>query len=66
MRERPMSYVVPGVPDPRSTHRHTSRCYWDLTECSWVCRSAVTAPLAGGGAPGEGSPSVPAPSPLPR
>jgi hypothetical protein len=19
-------------------HRHTSRCYWDLTECRWVCR----------------------------
>jgi hypothetical protein len=60
-----MSDVVPTAPDPRPTHRHTSRCYWDLMECSWVCRSPVRAPMAFDGAAAEASLSVPAPSPLP-
>jgi hypothetical protein len=29
-----------GHTAPRG-HRHTLRCYWDLTECRWVCRPAA-------------------------
>lgn len=27
-------------PKPALNHEHTARCYWDLTECRWVCQPA--------------------------
>jgi hypothetical protein len=36
MSSAPLSAPVPGG-RPRSGHRHTTRCYWDVRACGWHC-----------------------------
>ncbi|GAA4680657.1 hypothetical protein GCM10023215_12620 [Pseudonocardia yuanmonensis] len=45
MPSAPYPDPVPGGP-PRSGHRHTTHCYWDVLACGWSCPPAGPAPVA--------------------
>jgi hypothetical protein len=40
MPSAPHSASAPGG-RPRSGHRHTTRCYWDVQSCGWHCAPAA-------------------------
>ncbi|MCE0762882.1 hypothetical protein LWC35_08140 [Pseudonocardia kujensis] len=60
MPSAPHSAPAPGG-GPRSGHRHTTRCYWDVQGCGWHCPRPAAGPAAPSALDAV-EPAAPAPS----